>query len=165
MELRRRAYEAGSALAAGEPYIPPANTAAAALAAAAAASATAPPSPNGRACSPGAARPATAAAALAGGAQRRSGGDEGSGSGFIRFQQSSLSLTEPRGPVVVAKPYHTEARTFFNLSLLPTSVANLQADSGHYYSPAGSGGGGGSRGFGAGLRDGMIRCGGQAGRW
>ncbi len=65
-----------------------------------------------------------------------------------------------RGPVVVAKPYHTEARTFFNLSLLPTAVANMQADSGLYYSPAGSGGGVRS----VGLRDGMIRWAGGLGR-
>ncbi|GLI61209.1 hypothetical protein VaNZ11_003501, partial [Volvox africanus] len=99
---------------------------------------------------PGGGSPATAGAPAAGGVSSGGGATSGSSGGGaaagstarsrsgrdLDFQRFADSLVgSGRGPVVMAKPYHTEARTYFNLSLLPTSVKGLAADSGLYYSP------------------------------
>ncbi|GIL81711.1 hypothetical protein Vretimale_1351 [Volvox reticuliferus] len=102
------------------------------------------------ATTPGGGSPAAAGASAAGGASSGGGAASGSSGGgaatgytarsrsgrdsdFQRFADSLVG--SGRGPVVVAKPYHTEARTYFNLSLLPNSMKGLAADSGLYYSP------------------------------
>lgn len=82
----------------------------------------------------------TAATAGCGGSGATSSPTSRSRSGLDSdFQHFADALVgSGRGPVVQSKPYHTEARTYLHLSLLPSSVTRLAADSGLYYSPAGT---------------------------
>lgn len=61
------------------------------------------------------------------------------------------------GPVLDARPYHTEGRQLFNLSLLRTNVEDLAKDRNLYYRPGGGSsgaeaGGAGGAGFSGTLR-------------
>lgn len=76
----------------------------------------------GMAGGPGASQPATSSSAQPAGIA----GYAPSAGGPVQRNE----VLWKREPTITVKPYHTEARLFFNLSLLPTNVTALQRDSG-----------------------------------